>query len=86
MRDIRNETDEADQKLRDAGYELKVIWEHDYDQMLKTDEEFTDCCINTKIADPLNPRKAFYGGRTNAAKLYHKISGAEEIHYKDVCR
>ena len=32
---------------------------------------------------PLNPRKAFYRGRTNAIQLYHQAVGDEEIHYND---
>ena len=39
------------------------------------------------LAEPMDPRAAFYGGRTNAVKLYHKIDEAkgEKILYKDVC-
>ena len=33
---------------------------------------------------PLNPREAFFGGRTNAIKLYHKVQNDEQIHYSDM--
>lgn len=36
------------------------------------------------IVTPLDPREAFFGGRTNAIKLHHKVQGDEEIHYKDM--
>ena len=36
------------------------------------------------IVTPLNPREAFFGGRTNAIKLYHKAENDEEIHYSDM--
>ena len=36
------------------------------------------------IQDRLEPRQAFFGGRVNAAKLYHKVSGYEQIKYYDV--
>ena len=32
-----------------------------------------------EIVDPLQPREAFYGGRTNAAKLFHECQDDEEI-------
>ena len=32
----------------------------------------------------LIPRDAYFGGRTNAIKLYYKCEGAEAIHYLDV--
>nr|XP_023024974.1 uncharacterized protein LOC111513046 [Leptinotarsa decemlineata] len=34
---------------------------------------------------PLNPRDAFYGGRTDATKLYYKCKEGEKIKYVDVC-
>ena len=35
------------------------------------------------ITDPLEPRDALYGGRTNASKLYHRCEGDEQIKYVD---
>ena len=35
------------------------------------------------VADPLEPRDALYGGRTNASKLYHKCQQDEKIPYSD---
>ncbi|KAK9729439.1 DNA polymerase type B, organellar and viral [Popillia japonica] len=34
---------------------------------------------------PLNPRDAFYGGRTGASKMYHTVVEDEKIKYVDVC-
>ena len=34
--------------------------------------------------DPLQPRDAFFGGRTNAVKLNHRVTGPEKIKYMDV--
>ena len=38
-----------------------------------------------RFVDPLEPRDVFYGGRTNAIKLYHLADGekGEKIHYYD---
>lgn len=35
------------------------------------------------IEDRLSPRDAFYGGRTNATKLYHKVDENQQILYND---
>ena len=35
------------------------------------------------MQDPLDPRDAFYGSRTNAIKLYHRVRDEEEIRYDD---
>ena len=40
--------------------------------------------LNFKIIDPLQPRDAFFGGRTNAVKLHHTVEPNEKIHYVDV--
>lgn len=75
--------------VRNEGYELEEIWECDYEEQLRKDKEmkyFID-----QLADPdprtgpLIPQEAFYGGRTNATKLYHKVSGTDKIRYIDVC-
>lgn len=34
---------------------------------------------------PLNPRSAFFGGRTGNTKIYHSCEAGEEIKYADVC-
>lgn len=35
--------------------------------------------------DPLNPRDAFFGGRTNCTKLFYEGKENEQIRYLDVC-
>lgn len=55
------------------------IWEHDWDIRVKTDPRIKAFC-----KDPLKPRDALFGGRTNAAKLYHNCVGDEKIKYYDV--
>jgi len=73
-------------KIRELGYELIEIWEHEFDEMLKTNPEISEY-INTldhlKFL-PLDPRDAFMGGRTGVCKMYHKAKPGERILYKDV--
>ncbi|KAJ8036759.1 hypothetical protein HOLleu_17391 [Holothuria leucospilota] len=35
--------------------------------------------------EPLVPRGAFVGGRTNGIKLYHEVKEGEQIKYVDFC-
>jgi hypothetical protein len=63
---------------------LIEMWECDWDRLVKQDHEINNFVSNSEIKDPLNPRDAFYGGRTNALKLYHHISDDEIIKYNDI--
>lgn len=73
-------------KIRELGYELIEMWEHDFDDLLKTTPQINQY-INTldhlKFT-PLDPRDAFMGGRTGVCKMYHKVSPGEKILYSDV--
>ena len=41
-------------------------------------------CNFTRHTRPVRTKQAYFGGRINAAKLYHKVSGDEQIKYYDV--
>jgi len=58
---------------------LIELWECEYNEMTRKDEEFKKFIENEKLEDPINPRDALYGGRTNAYKLHHKCDSNEEI-------
>lgn len=92
MSEIYEETMLREARLKTSHLVKNVIgiWEHDYDRMLKENEEFRTFCLSpaTSVpASPFNPRDAFYGGRTNAYKLYHRTNcdEGEKIFYYDVC-
>lgn len=72
--------------IKKQGYQLIEIWECEFNQQLKNDSEMQSFVDLLKIEDPLDPRKAFFGGRTNATKLFHKCGPNEYISYVDVCR
>ncbi|XP_074648849.1 uncharacterized protein LOC141904197 [Tubulanus polymorphus] len=71
--------------IRGAGYNLIEFWEHDYHNLIRTDAAFKEFVQSSDILPPLEPRECFYGGRTNAIKLYHKVSEDERIKYIDIC-
>ena len=72
--------------IRTSGYTLKVLWECQWDWLVKEDVDLQAFLSNLELVKPLEPRDAFFGGRTNAASLYHKTDTevGEEIKYVDV--
>lgn len=73
-------------KIRELGFELIEIWEHEFDALIKTRPEielYISTLDHLKIP-PLDPRDAFMGGRTGVCKMYHKAAPGEKILYSDV--
>ena len=81
MQDLREDTMKKAHYLTTGGYCVVEMWECELDKKLEEDDEMKRYFDQYKIVDPLNPRDAFYGGRTNAAKLFHTCEGDEEIRY-----
>ena len=65
--------------LENHGFEVVQKWECELNKELKEDEEMKQFFDQHEIVDPLQPRDAFYGGRTNATKLFHECQGNEKI-------
>ncbi|XP_008187431.1 uncharacterized protein LOC103310553 [Acyrthosiphon pisum] len=79
MSDLYNDTIRRTVKLTQKGYQVEEMWScklkkhQDYKQMMQ---------YQNYVIEPLNPRDAFFGGRTNATKLMVKN---KKIKYIDVC-
>ena len=58
----------------------------EWNGMQKTDPQLKAFVDKLDIVPPLNPREAFFGGRTNAIKLHHKVdeNENEKIEYRDI--
>ena len=65
--------------LKDHGFEVVQKWKCELKKDLEEDEEMKQFFDEYEIIDPLQPRDAFYGGRTNATKLFHQCQGNEKI-------
>ena len=65
--------------LESHGFVVVQKWECELEKELKEDEEMKQFFDEYEIVDPLQPRDAFYGGRTNATKLFHECQGDEKI-------
>ena len=81
MQDLRDDTMKKAHYLTNLGYRVVEMWECELDKKLEEDGEMKRYFDQRKIVDPLDPRDAFYGGRTNASKLFHTCEGDEEIRY-----
>lgn len=63
---------------------MVTIWEHEWDKMVKDEPDLKVFVKTYERKTPLDPRDAFFGGRTNATKLHHKCKENEKIKYYDV--
>ena len=84
--EVHESTLNKQETLRQRGYNVKFMWECDWDQEVKTNAELRQFLDTFEIVDPLQPRNAFFGGRTNAVKLHHMAERrlGEKIKYIDV--
>lgn len=76
-------TVEKRKHLERLGYKVITKWEHEFQQEMKCNKSLKDLASELDIVERLNPRDSFFGGRTNASKLYYKISDDEKIKYAD---
>ena len=72
--------------LADHGYNMEVIWECDWDGEVKTNMDLQAFLQHYDHVEPLNPRHSFFGGRTNAVMMHHRVDQrlGEQIRYVDV--
>ncbi|KAJ8909914.1 hypothetical protein NQ315_014921 [Exocentrus adspersus] len=75
------------ERLRNFGYNVTEIWECEFKRQLQQNKELCSYDENHAllVSTPLNPREAFYGGRTGNTHEYYKCKYGEKIKYVDVC-
>ncbi|XP_044591938.1 uncharacterized protein LOC123270042 [Cotesia glomerata] len=80
-------TQTQSRKIESDNYNLTEIWECEFNKEKKNNIELQAFLSSSRAICiyPLNPRDAFFGGRTGNAKTYHDIVGNEKIKYVDVC-
>ena len=69
--------------LRDAGYTVIEKWGCEFANDKKTDPELQSFLKSFELVPPLDPREAFFRGRTGATTLYAKAENGEDIDYQD---
>lgn len=85
MIDVYLCTQEKFQFLRDKGYNVVEMWECQWCKMKEQNNDVKHFVIGLDLVTSLNPCDAFFGGRTNAIKLFHLSSNNkdEQILYYD---
>ena len=66
------------------GYNVKEIWECKWDHEVKTNASVKHFLSSFDLVPPLQPRDAFFGGRTGAVTLHSVAGEGEEIRYVDI--
>ena len=84
MQDVYETTQQRTQTLRAEGYTVVEMWGCDWISLKDSSPDIRTFVANLQNTEPLNPREAFCGGRTNAVKLYHHVTSSQKIHYIDV--
>ncbi|XP_071581882.1 uncharacterized protein [Temnothorax nylanderi] len=74
-------------RLQRKGYLVTEMWECAFDRELRENQAMRDYLENHPLLKhaPLDPRDAFYGGRTGNIATRREIRGTEKIRYVDVC-
>ena len=84
MEAARKDTEKKKEALERRGYQVKEIWGCEWAAEKRENQECRNYVKQLEFVEPMNPRDAFFGGRTNATKLYHKCRPGEEIEYADL--
>ena len=79
MQQLREDTLKKTRYLRGEGFHVVEMWECELTKELERNEDMKRYFEDHEPVDPLQPRDAFYGGRTNAAKLLYECQEGEEI-------
>jgi hypothetical protein len=66
--------------------QVHFIWECKFKLQLKQNPGQAETIKQMIVPEPMNPREAFYGGRTNCRQMHYKCGPEEQIKYIDICR
>ena len=83
MYEVRENTRRKIAKLRSLGPHVVEMWGCQWAKEKEINEECRTFVNQLDFMERLNPLDAFFGGRTNATKLYHRCNEHEHIEYVD---
>ena len=66
------------------GYTVVEMWECEWKKLVDTNAEVQCFLASLELVPPLEPRDAFFGGRTGAVSLHAVAGEGEEIRYVDI--
>ena len=67
LREVYESTQNKQDTLRQRGYDVRIMWECEWDSEVKTNDALRQFLDTLEIVEPLHPRNAFFGGRTKAS-------------------
>ena len=67
-----------------AGYKVVEMWECQWQKLVDTNAEVQSFLASLELVPPLEPREAFFGGRTEGVTLHAVAGEGEEIRYVDI--
>ena len=67
-----------------AGYTVIEMWECEWDRLVYNEPVVSQFLASFDLVPPLEPREAFFGGRTGAVALHAVAGEGEEVRYVDV--
>ena len=84
MDDVRDLVDKKRLLLQTLGYKVVEMWECSWNALKDSNQDLANYLALRDLQVPLEPQESFYGGRTNAIRLYAQVEeDGEEIRYDD---
>ena len=65
--------------IQEQGYQLVSVWECEIHRELSCNEQMNRYFNDFEVVEPLEPRQAFFGGRTNTMKVHHECCEGEKV-------
>ena len=84
MDELHQSTLEKRSFIEKEGYSYRCIWECQFDAQIKENNTIREVVDAIEIQTPLEPRDAFFGGRTETFTLNKEASEYEALDYFDV--
>ena len=86
LEELHEATQAKLQRLHAAGFHVVVQWECQWQNQIDSSPTLQSFLSSLTSTPPLQPRDAFFGGRTGAVALHHKadVDLGEKIFYVDV--
>ena len=84
MGELYDKTVEKQKYLESLGYVYRCVWESDFDKQIANNTSMKSYIESLELESPLEPRDAFFGGRTETYTLYKEACNDETIDYYDV--
>jgi very-short-patch-repair endonuclease len=72
MSKLFKSTEQRTEFIKSKGFNFVEIWEHNFDNLVKSNSDVKEYVKNNQLKNSLRPRDALFGGRTNASCLYYK--------------